>query len=94
MQKSQPYLAMVHNTPSTFTLLDKKEHAWKKRLLSQRLSEASIREFEPVIVDLLDRFYESLCPPLETGGKDLPSLESAQGWSEPTNMSSKCKSET
>jgi hypothetical protein len=92
MQKSKPYLAMVHNTPSTFTLLDRREHAWKKRILSQRLSEASIRQFEPAILELIDRFCEYLCPPSDLQDKDASSAVTANGWSEPFNMSTRCES--
>lgn len=62
MQKSLPYLAMVHNTPSTFTLVNKKEHAWKKRILSQSVSDSATRSYEPNILKLVDRFCDVLCP--------------------------------
>lgn len=62
MQKSLPYLAMVHNTPSTFTLRSKKEHAWKKRILSQKFSDSAIRSYEPEVLKLVDRFCDALCP--------------------------------
>ncbi|KAK4985317.1 hypothetical protein LTR50_006037 [Elasticomyces elasticus] len=90
MQKSMPYLAMVHNTPSTFTLIDKREHAWKKHILSQKLSEASIREFEPAVLELIHRFCGSLCPPSNTQGQDTSSTVAKDGWSEPLNMSARC----
>lgn len=75
---------MVHNTPSTFTILDNKEHAWKKRILSQKLSDTAIRSFEPKIVELIDRFCEALRP--KPSEQDNP-------WSEPFNMSHWCKKE-
>ncbi|KAH6719153.1 cytochrome P450, partial [Leptodontidium sp. MPI-SDFR-AT-0119] len=62
MQKSLPYLAMVHNTPSTFTLRNKKEHAWKKRILSQNFSDSAIRSYEPEVLKLVDRFCDALSP--------------------------------
>ena len=62
MQKSAPYLAMVHNTPSTFTLRDKKEHAWKKRILSQKFSDSAIQSYEPEVLKLLDGFCDALSP--------------------------------
>lgn len=78
VQKSQAYLAMVHNTPSTFTLMDRHEHAWKKRILSQKLSDAAIRSFEPNIAEIVERFCAVLRPASEAG---------KNAWSEPFNMS-------
>ncbi|KAH7330247.1 cytochrome P450 [Rhexocercosporidium sp. MPI-PUGE-AT-0058] len=62
MQKSLPYLAMVHNTPSTFTLRNKKEHAWKKRILSQKISDSAIRSYEPEVLKIVDRFCDVMSP--------------------------------
>lgn len=62
MQKSPEYSVMVHNTPSTFTLINKKEHGWKKRILSHELSGAAIRSYEPEALKLVDRFCDALCP--------------------------------
>lgn len=62
VQKSAPYLAMVHNTPSTFTLRSRKEHTWKKRLLSQKFSDSAIRSYEPEMLKLVDRFCDALSP--------------------------------
>lgn len=62
LRKSAPYLAMTHNTPSTFTIVSKKEHAWKKRILSQKFSDSAIRSYEPDLLKLVDRFCDALCP--------------------------------
>lgn len=91
MQKSLPYLVMVHNTPSTFTLIDKKEHAWKKRILSQKFSDSAIRSYEPKVLTLVDRLCDVLCPrPSEndSGESAIPQTKSV--WSEPFNMATWC----
>jgi hypothetical protein len=89
MQKSLPYLAMVHNTPSTFTLRNKKEHAWKKRILSQKFSDSAIRSYEPEVLKLVDRFCDALCPkPSEKSESATPETKSP--WSEPFDMSTWC----
>ncbi|KAL3426494.1 cytochrome p450 [Phlyctema vagabunda] len=89
MQKSASYLAMVHNTPSTFTLRNKKEHAWKKRILSQKFSDSAIRSYEPEMLKLVDRLCDALCPKSsERRESATPDAESP--WSEPFNMSAWC----
>lgn len=82
VRKSLAYLAMVHKTPSTFTLMDRNEHAWKKRILSQKLSDSAIRSFEPKITGMIDRFCEYVCP--VSAGKE-------NTVSKPFNMSEMCK---
>ncbi|KAI3580546.1 cytochrome P450 [Fusarium oxysporum f. sp. albedinis] len=81
VRKSLAYLAMVHKTPSTFTLMDRHEHAWKKRILSQKLSDSAIRSFEPKITGMIDRFCEYVCP--VSAGKE-------NTVSKPFNMSEMC----
>ncbi|KAG5765125.1 hypothetical protein H9Q69_009396 [Fusarium xylarioides] len=81
VRKSLAYLAMVHKTPSTFTLMDRHEHAWKKRILSQKLSDSAIRSFEPKITGMIDRFCEYVCPASTGKGNTV---------SKPFNMSEMC----
>ncbi|KAF5563111.1 cytochrome P450 monooxygenase E-class group I [Fusarium phyllophilum] len=81
VRKSLAYLAMVHKTPSTFTLMDRHEHAWKKRILSQKLSDSAIRSFEPKITGMIDRFCEYVCPASTTKENTV---------SKPFNMSEMC----
>ncbi|KAL6899905.1 cytochrome P450 [Trichoderma evansii] len=91
MQKSLAYLVMVHNTPSTFTLIDKKEHAWKKRILSQKFSDSAIRSYEPKVLELVDRFCDVLCPkPSEDEDDESENTETKSVWSEPFNMATWC----
>ncbi|KAF4448425.1 hypothetical protein F53441_8148 [Fusarium austroafricanum] len=81
VRKCKPYLAMVHKTPSIFTLMDRHEHAWKKRILSQKLSDSAIRSFEPKISGLIDRFCDSVLPAAPDKGA---------GMTNSFNMSEKC----
>ncbi|KAF2149255.1 cytochrome P450 [Myriangium duriaei CBS 260.36] len=88
VQKAYGYQAMIHRVPSTFSLLDKKEHAWKRRILSQGFSEAAIRSFEPHLITQINKFCSVICP----GWKDDESGISVQTstWSQPINMSTWC----
>jgi cytochrome P450 len=81
---------MVHRVPSTFTLLDKKEHAWKRRILSQGFSESAIRSFEPQLLTQIAKFCSVVCP---EGGKALPLCvgDAQRPWSAPVDMSTWCK---
>ncbi|KAL3420507.1 cytochrome p450 [Phlyctema vagabunda] len=81
--KAREYLGMVHRTPSTFTLLDKKEHAKKRRILSQGFSDSAVRAFEQSILDHVEKFCATMAP--------SPShASSGQGWSQPVNISTWC----
>lgn len=87
VQKSLPYLAMVHNTPSIFTLMDKREHAWKKRILSQKLSDSAVRSFEPKAAEIIGRFCQAVIPKAGDQAKGLHTSDSENTWSKPFNMS-------
>ncbi|OOF94194.1 hypothetical protein ASPCADRAFT_208737 [Aspergillus carbonarius ITEM 5010] len=49
-QKSKLYSAMVHRAPNTLTLIDKKAHGRKRRIISQGLSDAALRRYQPAIL--------------------------------------------
>jgi cytochrome P450 len=88
IRKSNAYSALVHRVPNTFTLIDKKEHSWKRRVLTQGFSESAMHELEPVVLDCLNRLCESMID------KDLCTLvDKENGWSAPKDMSDWCKFE-
>jgi cytochrome P450 len=74
---------MVHRMPSTFTLLDKKEHARKRRVLSQGVSDAAVRSFEQSILSHVEKFCSKIASSADT--------DEGLGWSVPQNMSTWCK---
>lgn len=81
LTKSSLYTVMVHRVPSTFTTRDKKTHGKKRRITSQGVSDAAIRNFEPVILQHIKRLCDSVAP-----GCGSPSDE--KGWSEGFDMAS------
>jgi hypothetical protein len=69
---------MVHRVPNTFTLIDKKEHSWRRRILTQGFSDAAMRMFESDIMS----YIQKLCRVMIT--EDLDST--GQEWTSPKNM--------
>ncbi|THC95861.1 hypothetical protein EYZ11_004639 [Aspergillus tanneri] len=69
---------MVHRAPNTLTLIDKKAHGRKRRIISQGLSDAALRRYQPAIL----KHVNELCSVFL--GND-PSQ-----WSLPQNMGDFC----
>ncbi|KAK9486642.1 cytochrome P450 [Lipomyces starkeyi] len=66
-------------------MLDKYEHAWKKRILSQKLSDSAVRSFEPKISEIV--VLQSSASRVQRAGKGSPATQGEHAWSEPFNMS-------
>lgn len=76
-QKSQKYAAMVHRAPNTLTVIDKKKHGKKRRVISQAFSDNTLKSYEGVILEQV----QNLCDALREGsdGKPVP----VGSWSPP-----------
>lgn len=79
MCKSTSYLALTHRVPNTFTLADKKEHAWKRRILTQGFSDSVMRSYEPDIFGYVQKLSEHMIE-CDIKGK-------SGEWTTPKNMS-------
>ncbi|KAJ5822466.1 benzoate 4-monooxygenase cytochrome P450 [Penicillium robsamsonii] len=77
VRKSQVYNTLVHRTANTLTMRDKKQHAQRRRIMSQGFSDAAIRSFEPRVQELI----RTLCGLLIV--KDAGSVSE---WSAPQDM--------
>ncbi|PIG83070.1 cytochrome P450 [Aspergillus arachidicola] len=77
-QKSAAYGAMVHRAPNTLTLIDKKQHGRKRRIIGQGFGDAALRGFEGTIMSLVRKFCDELAKDI-SGGK-------VGEWSSPQNM--------
>ncbi|GFF89445.1 isotrichodermin C-15 hydroxylase [Aspergillus udagawae] len=79
-KKAQRYAAMVHRAPNTLTVIDKKKHGKKRRVISQGFSDAALKSHELVILEQI----EHLCTQLKAGkgGQAVP----VGVWSPPKNM--------
>ena len=62
-QKSQKYAAMVHRAPNTLTVIDKKKHGKKRRVISQAFSDSTLKSYEGVILQQV----QNLCNALREG---------------------------
>lgn len=80
MKKAVTYDALIHRAPNTLTLKDKKEHGRRRRILAQGLSDASLRRFEPKLVELIKEMCSQIGPTKEDGQ-----------WSSTRNMADWCK---
>lgn len=58
--KSSAYAALTHRTQNVLTLIDRKEHGRRRRMLGAKLSESAIDVHEPRMLRVIDRFVESL----------------------------------
>ncbi|OJJ42479.1 hypothetical protein ASPZODRAFT_170147 [Penicilliopsis zonata CBS 506.65] len=77
-QKSAAYGAMVHRAPNTLTLIDKKQHGRKRRIIGQGFGDNALRGYEDTIMELVRRFCDSLA-------NDIPQGKAGE-WSSPQNM--------
>lgn len=73
---------MVHRAPNTLTLIDKKQHGRKRRIIGQGFGDAALRGFEGTIMGLVRKFCDELAKDI-SGGK-------AGEWSSPQNMGKWC----
>ncbi|KAH6714875.1 cytochrome P450, partial [Leptodontidium sp. MPI-SDFR-AT-0119] len=83
VQKSKVYNAIVHRAPNTLTLLDRKQHSRRRRVISQAFSDSHIASVEPAILKQIWKFVDIISN--HTGGS--PEKE---GWSHPINISKWC----
>jgi hypothetical protein len=73
---------MVHRAPNTLTLIDKKQHGRKRRIIGQGFGDTALRGFEGTIMGHVRKFCDALA-------KDLPDGKSGK-WSSPQNMGKWC----
>ena len=87
VRKSKTYSAMVHQALNTLTISDPKEHGRRRRVVSQGFSDSSMRNYEPSMIAVIQRFCDSLLQASEE--EKAGSLAS---WKPARNMSQWCKS--
>jgi cytochrome P450 len=91
--KSKNYAAMVHQATNTLTVRDRKDHGRRRRVIQQGLSDATLRNFEPYMFEIINRFCDRLVQTVEEENKLKESGESAEAasktetWKTPRNMS-------
>ncbi|POR32446.1 APS8, partial [Tolypocladium paradoxum] len=59
--KSKVYQVLVHGAPNVLTIRRKEEHAWRRRILSLALSDATVLSYERI----LKRHIDVLCENME-----------------------------
>ena len=71
---------MVHRAPNTLTVIDKKKHGKKRRIISQGFSDFALKKHEIVILEQV----QHLCTQLRMGlnGEQMP----IGSWSPPKDM--------
>ncbi|KAI1076149.1 cytochrome P450 [Whalleya microplaca] len=62
VSKSNVYLNILQapNVHSVFTVIDKRQHRIKRRLIGQALNERGMRLFEPIILEQVDIFIQQM----------------------------------
>jgi cytochrome P450 len=76
---------MVHRAPNTLTLIDKKAHGRRRRIISQGFGDAAMRIFEPVILS----HVRKLCERMNTESSynaSSPQEKGTKQWSTSHNM--------
>jgi cytochrome P450 len=94
--KSKNYSAMVHQALNTLTVRDKKDHGRRRRVISQGLSDSTLRNFEPAMLEIINRFCDRLLETVEeesakVNGESQPVTSPEQTWKTPRNMAEWCK---
>jgi cytochrome P450 len=85
VQKSRGYLSMLP-APGVYnihTAIDKSLHRFKRRMISQGLSDQCMREFEPSLLQHVNKYIRNLV--------EAAAAAEEEGWSTPVNMSEQCK---
>ncbi|KAK8180844.1 cytochrome P450 [Phyllosticta citribraziliensis] len=86
--KGESYMVAVHFVPNTVTARDRKEHARKRRVVSQGFSDAALKSYEPAIMRHVQNFLDVL--PLGLSPSSLSAPIDQDGWSKPQNMARWC----
>ncbi|KAF2814017.1 cytochrome P450 [Mytilinidion resinicola] len=85
--KSKNYSAMVHQALNTLTVREKKDHGRRRRVISQGLSDAVIRNFEPAMLEIINRFCDRM---LQTVEEEAENSSVEKAWNPTRNMSEWC----
>ncbi|KAI1927821.1 hypothetical protein LOZ39_003991 [Ophidiomyces ophidiicola] len=87
VKKATAYTSLGRRSPNTLTLRDKKQHASRRRIISQGLSDSALRTYEETIDKHIDNFIERLSK------GDTANIESTPTgtWSVSKNMARWCE---
>ncbi|KAH8682569.1 cytochrome P450 [Xylariales sp. PMI_506] len=77
--KSIAYDALVHRAPNILTTRDKAQHGRRKRLISQGVSDASLRALEPAIIRHIQKFCRKVSEP-DPAGSDWSTAKDISEW--------------
>jgi cytochrome P450 len=83
--KSPNYRVLRHQAANTLTMIDKKEASRRRRIMSQGVSDAAIRELEPKMLFHIKKCF-SLVGNMDDEGASLDGPDKIQGWTESRNM--------
>jgi cytochrome P450 len=81
----------VHRAPNTLTLIDKRAHGRKRRIISQGFSDSALRAYEPIIMNHVEKLCAQLANSGNTLGRDVKSIPEEAKWCPPQNMAKWCK---
>lgn len=86
--KSGNYRVLRHGAANTLTMINKAEHARRRRIISQGVSDAALRAHEPTIMAHIKKCFIAVADSDEKSlGLLQPISEQEEGWSQPRNMS-------
>ena len=85
--KSKGYAPMVHRAPNTLTIRGGKDHARRRRILAQGLSQKAQRDYEPRIIENIQK----LCNVVLSKFTDVSEPYEKRKWSGPIDMAKYCK---
>ncbi|ETN41091.1 uncharacterized protein HMPREF1541_03026 [Cyphellophora europaea CBS 101466] len=88
-QKSNNYRVLRHGAANTFTMINKKEHARRRRIISQGLSDVALREHEPTLMAHIKKCFGEVADTDERSlGLEYPASPTVrEPWSQSRNMS-------
>jgi cytochrome P450 len=91
-RKAASYSSFIaqEDSHSTHSVIDPVEHSRKRRMISQGLGDAAIRNSEPSIVSTIDRFVHTLASVDRPSGEMYRAPATKEKWGPPKNMANSC----
>ncbi|KAG6364817.1 hypothetical protein INS49_006421 [Diaporthe citri] len=90
--KSKNYTALLHQAANSLTVLDRKDHGRRRRVIQAGLADSTVRDFYPDMFAIINRFCDRLLQTAEEEASDNSTCGNLgqSDWTNPRNMADWC----